>query len=174
MIAFHPPMGWNSWDCYGAAVNEKIVRQNAEYMAKRLKPYGREYIVVDIQWYQPTAPSHEYEPFAELTMDEYGRLQPAPNRFPSSAGGQGFAPLAAYIHSLGLKFGIHIMRGFREWRRIKNCRFSARDMPAIRPRIPTASAHGIQICMGCCAINRRHGHTVTAFFGSMRNGALTL
>lgn len=111
MIAFHPPMGWNSWDCYGAAVNEKIVRQNAEYMAKRLKPYGWEYIVVDIQWYQPTAPSHEYEPFAELTMDEYGRLQPAPNRFPSSAGGQGFAPLAAYIHSLGLKFGIHIMRG---------------------------------------------------------------
>lgn len=111
MIAFHPPMGWNSWDCYGAAVNEKIVRQNAEYMAKRLKPYGREYIVVDIQWYQPTAPSHEYEPFAELTMDEYGRLQPAPNRFPSSAGGQGFAPLAAYIHSLGLKFGIQIMRG---------------------------------------------------------------
>lgn len=111
MIALHPPMGWNSWDCYGAAVNEKIVRQNAEYMAKHLKPYGWEYIVVDIQWYQPTAQSHDYEPFAELTMDEYGRLQPAPNRFPSSAGGQGFAPLAAYVHSLGLQFGIHIMRG---------------------------------------------------------------
>ncbi len=111
MIALHPPMGWNSWDCYGAAVNEQIVRQNAEYMAKHLKPYGWEYIVVDIQWYQPTALSHDYEPFAELTMDAYGRLQPAPNRFPSSAGGQGFAPLAAYAHSLGLKFGIHIMRG---------------------------------------------------------------
>ena len=44
-------------------------------------------------------------------MDEYGRLQPAPGRFPSSAGGKGFKPLADYVHSLGLKFGIHIMRG---------------------------------------------------------------
>ncbi len=111
MIAANPPMGWNSWDCYGAAVDERTVRQNADYMAKHLKPYGWEYIVVDIQWYQPTAVSHAYEPFAALTMDEYGRLQPAVNRFPSSANQQGFAPLAAYVHSLGLKFGIHIMRG---------------------------------------------------------------
>ena len=58
MIAKHPPMGWNSWDCYGAAVTEDIVRQNAEYMAKHLRPYGWEYIVVDIQWYQPTAINH--------------------------------------------------------------------------------------------------------------------
>lgn len=111
MIAVNPPMGWNSWDCYGAAVDERTVRQNADYLAKHLKPYGWEYIVVDIQWYQPTAVNHAYEPFAALTMDEYGRLQPAVNRFPSSANQQGFAPLAAYVHSLGLKFGIHIMRG---------------------------------------------------------------
>lgn len=49
MIAKTPPMGWNSWDCYGAAVTEDIVRQNAEFMAKHLKQYGWEYIVVDIQ-----------------------------------------------------------------------------------------------------------------------------
>ena len=36
---------------------------------------------------------------------------PAPNRFPSAAGGQGFKPLADYLHGKGLKFGIHIMRG---------------------------------------------------------------
>lgn len=111
MIAQTPPMGWNSWDCYGAAVDEPTVRQNAAYMAEHLQVFGWEYIVVDIQWYQPTATSHAYEPFAELTMDEYGRLQPAPGRFPSSAGGKGFKPLADYVHSLGLKFGIHIMRG---------------------------------------------------------------
>ena len=111
MIAKHPPMGWNSWDCYGAAVTEDIVRQNAEYMAKHLRPYGWEYIVVDIQWYQPTAINHAYEPFSTLTMDEYGRLFPAVNRFPSAANGAGFKPLADYVHSLGLKFGIHIMRG---------------------------------------------------------------
>ncbi|MBR4443851.1 MAG: alpha-galactosidase, partial [Clostridia bacterium] len=109
MLAQYPPMGWNSWDCYGAAVTEAQVRQNADYMAKRLKAYGWEYVVVDIQWYQPTARSHAYEPFSELVMDEYGRLLPAPNRFPSSANGQGFRPLADYVHSLGLKFGIHIM-----------------------------------------------------------------
>ncbi|MBR5344739.1 MAG: glycoside hydrolase family 27 protein [Clostridia bacterium] len=111
MIAQTPPMGWNSWDCYGAAVTEEIVCKNADYMAKNLKAYGWEYVVVDIQWYQPTAVNHAYIPFAELTMDDFGRLQPAPERFPSSADGQGFKPLADYVHSLGLKFGIHIMRG---------------------------------------------------------------
>lgn len=105
------PMGWNSWDCYGAAVTEDIVRQNAAFMAKHLKQYGWEYITVDIQWAEPTAENHEYHPFTELCMDEYSRLIPAVNRFPSSADGKGFAPLAEYVHSLGLKFGIHIMRG---------------------------------------------------------------
>lgn len=111
MIAKHPPMGWNSWDCYGAAVNERQAIDNAQYMAQYLKPYGWEYVVVDIQWYQPTALNHSYEPFSKLSMDGYGRLQPAPNRFPSAAGGQGFRPLAEQVHRLGLKFGIHIMRG---------------------------------------------------------------
>lgn len=105
------PMGWNSWDCYGASVTEETVKKNADFMAKYLKEYGWEYIVVDIQWYEPTATTHEYHPFTELCMDEYSRLIPAPNRFPSAAGGKGFAPLAEYVHSLGLKFGIHIMRG---------------------------------------------------------------
>lgn len=104
-------MGWNSWDCYGASVTEDIVRKNAEYMAKNLKQFGWEYVVVDIQWSEPTAENHSYHPFTELCMDEYSRLIPAENRFPSSKGGKGFAPLAEYVHSLGLKFGIHIMRG---------------------------------------------------------------
>lgn len=111
MIADTPPMGWNSWDCYGAAVTEEQVLQNAEYMAKHLKQYGWEYIVVDIQWSAPDADSHEYHAFSELRMDGYGRLIPAENRFPSAAGGRGFRPLADKIHKMGLKFGIHIMRG---------------------------------------------------------------
>ena len=111
MKVLTPPMGWNSWDCYGAAVTEDIVRANAEYMAKNLKQFGWEYVVVDIQWSEPDAKTHEYSPFTELCMDEYSRLIPAVNRFPSSEGGKGFGPLAEYVHSLGLKFGIHIMRG---------------------------------------------------------------
>ena len=105
------PMGWNSWDCYGAAVTEDIVRQNARFMAEHLKQYGWEYVVVDIQWYEPEATTNDYHPFADVVMDSYGRLLPAVNRFPSAANGAGFAPLADYVHSLGLKFGIHIMRG---------------------------------------------------------------
>ncbi len=105
------PMGWNSWDCYGAAVNEDAVRGNADYMATHLKDFGWQYVVVDIQWSEPTADGWDYHPFAELCMDEYSRVIPAPNRFPSSAGGKGFKPLSDYVHSLGLKFGIHIMRG---------------------------------------------------------------
>ncbi|MBR4555394.1 MAG: glycoside hydrolase family 27 protein [Ruminococcus sp.] len=111
MLTKVPPMGWNSWDCWGAAVSEETVRKNAEFIAENLKDLGYEYVVVDIQWSEPTAVNHEYHPFTELCMDEYSRLIPAENRFPSSAGGKGFAPLAEYVHSLGLKFGIHIMRG---------------------------------------------------------------
>lgn len=123
-------MGWNSWDCYGAAVTEDIVRKNAEFMAKNLKQYGWEYIVVDIQWSAPNAKSHEYDPFTELCMDEYSRLIPAENRFPSSAGGRGFAPLAEYVHSLGLKFGIHIMRGIPRQAVHRNTKIKGTDKTA--------------------------------------------
>jgi alpha-galactosidase len=110
-IASKPPMGWNSWDSYGTTVQESEVKANADYMASRLKRYGWQYIVVDIQWSDPKAKAHGYRPNAELTMDAYGRLIPAPNRFPSAAKGHGFKPLADYIHKQGLRFGIHIMRG---------------------------------------------------------------
>ena len=124
------PMGWNSWDCWGAAVNEDTVRRNAEFIAKNLKQYGYEYVVVDIQWSAPDAKNHEYEPFCELAMDEYSRLIPAENRFPSSAGGKGFEPLAEYIHSLGLKFGIHIMRGIPRQAVQKNTKIYGSDKTA--------------------------------------------
>jgi alpha-galactosidase len=106
-----PPMGWNSWDSYGTTVREQQVKTNADWMAEHLAKYGWKYIVVDIQWYEPNAQGHDYAPGAPLTMDEYGRLLPAVNRFPSSANGAGFKPLADYVHSKGLKFGIHILRG---------------------------------------------------------------
>lgn len=106
-----PPKGWNSWDVYGASVTESEVKENAAYMAENLLSHGWEYVVVDIQWYEPTADSSHYHAFAELKMDEYGRLLPAENRFPSAVNGVGFKNLSDYVHSLGLKFGIHIMRG---------------------------------------------------------------
>lgn len=109
------PMGWNSYDYYDTSVNEAQVKANADFMAAHMKDVGWEYIVVDIQWYAKCAGSmrekYQYIPFGDVEMDGYGRLLPDVDRFPSSANGKGFKPLADYIHSLGLKFGIHIMRG---------------------------------------------------------------
>lgn len=110
-MALTPPMGWNSWDCYGASINEEQLLGNAKYMAEHLKEFGWEYVVCDIQWYEPEADSTEYHPFVPLCMDEYSRLIPAVNRFPSAANGVGFKKIADEIHKMGLKFGIHLMRG---------------------------------------------------------------
>jgi alpha-galactosidase len=107
-----PPMGWNSWDCYGPTVTEAEVKANADYMGKYLKKAGWEYIVVDIRWYVANDKAHGYnEKDPVFSIDAYGRFLPAVERFPSAAKGKGFKPLADYIHSKGLKFGIHIMRG---------------------------------------------------------------
>lgn len=106
LLTLTPPMGWNSWDCFGASVTESALMANAEFMAKNLKAHGYEYVVCDIQWSEENADSTEYHPFADLCMDEYSRLVPAPGRFPS-----GFKAISDKIHAMGLKFGIHIMRG---------------------------------------------------------------
>src|ERR1022692_3812269 len=110
-LAPTPPMGWNSWDSFGTGVTEAEVKANADYMARYMAKTGWQYIVVDIQWSEPNPKTHGYRPGAELNMDQFGRLIPATNRFPSAANGQGFKPLADYVHSKGLKFGMHIMRG---------------------------------------------------------------
>jgi alpha-galactosidase len=110
-LAPRPPMGWNSWDSYGTTIKESEVKANTDAMASVLRPYGWQYIVIDIQWYEPNAQAHGYRPNAQLSMDSNGRLVPAVNRFPSAANGQGFKAIADYVHSKGLKFGIHILRG---------------------------------------------------------------
>ncbi|AXP81491.1 Alpha-galactosidase A precursor [Mariniflexile rhizosphaerae] len=107
-----PPMGWNSWDCYGPTVKEHEIKANADYMAENLKDYGWEYVVVDIRWFVENPTSGGYNQKNPIyVIDEYGRYLPAANRFPSASNGNGFKALADYIHKKGLKFGIHIMRG---------------------------------------------------------------
>lgn len=110
-VAATPPMGWNSWDAFGTTVTEAETRANAEFIAEHMADHGWEYVVVDIQWYDPAARAGGYNSGTDLCLDGYGIPQPAPNRFPSSAGGAGFKPLADYVHALGLKFGLHILRG---------------------------------------------------------------
>ncbi len=112
-VAPTPPMGWNSYDAYCGDVTEQEFKANAAFMAEHLAPYGWKDVVVDYYWYFPHPETEDFnqQEKLELAMDAYGRLLPAENRFPSAAGGKGFKPVADYVHSLGLKFGIHIMRG---------------------------------------------------------------
>src|SRR5579863_3052372 len=110
-LASTPPMGWNSWDGYGTTVDEAQVRANARWMGQHLKRFGWHYVTVDMEWFV-TNPTPEGNSKAfQYSLDENGRYTPAVKRFPSAANGAGFKPLADYVHSLGLKFGIHILRG---------------------------------------------------------------
>jgi alpha-galactosidase len=106
-----PPMGWNSWDSFGTTVTEADVKSNAEWMALNLKKYGWQYVVVDMEWFVTNPTPEGNSKNSSYALDENGRYIPDPGRFPSSANGAGFKPLADYVHSLGLKFGIHILRG---------------------------------------------------------------
>ncbi len=121
------PMGWNSYDAYCGSVTEKQFKSEVDVLAKKLLPFGYEYAVVDYCWFNPGPddwtpdqwetfdvdhPSRSYPgKFKGMSLDKYGRLVPAENRFPSSANEKGFKPLADYVRAKGMKFGIHVMRG---------------------------------------------------------------
>jgi alpha-galactosidase len=111
LLAPTPPMGWNSWDAYGETVSESDIKANAAWMAEHLKSYGWEYVVVDSGWYVTNHSAGTNAATAEFSLDAYGRYIPAVNTIPSAEQGAGFKPLADHVHSLGLKFGIHILRG---------------------------------------------------------------
>ena len=110
-LAAKPPMGWNSWDGYGTTINEEQFKSNARWMAENLKAFGWEYVVVDMEWFVRNPTPEGNAKSSVYALDASGRYIPAENRFPSAAGGQGFKPIGDYVHSLGLKFGIHILRG---------------------------------------------------------------
>jgi hypothetical protein len=110
--ALKPPMGWNSWDCFGTNVTEEEVKENAIFIANNLKQFGWQYVVVDLGWYSTEINNHNYKnKNIPQHIDNYGRLIPDTKRFPSAANGKGFKELSDFVHRLGLKFGIHIMRG---------------------------------------------------------------
>ena len=120
-----PTMGWNSWDCYGAGVNEEQTLANAQYMKEKLLSHGYNLITVDIQWYEPQAHGTGYRRNAALEMDTNGRLLPAANRFPLAKETRSFKPLADKLHEMGLRFGIHLLRGIPRRQSIRTCRFLA-------------------------------------------------
>ena len=111
LLAPTPPMGWNSWNSFATTITEAQALETAAIMAEKLLPFGYDVFTIDIQWYEPRASSYEYSRTPQTTIDAYGRCIPAPNRFPSAKDGAGFTAIGEKVHGLGLKFGIHIMRG---------------------------------------------------------------
>lgn len=103
-----PPLGWNSFDCFGGRATEKILRANLEAMDARLKPHGYRYFVVDIGWYAEHSPEvdRDRRHATTIRIDDYGRPVPAPQSFP-----HGLEPIIDEAHARGLRFGVHIMRG---------------------------------------------------------------
>lgn len=108
-VAPTPPMGWNSWDSYGLTIDEAGFRANVAELAK-LRSSGWAYAVIDEGWYMSN-PFGDKLQNRQYVLDAHGLLVPAPARYPSSAGGKGFKPLADWVHGQGLKFGLHIVRG---------------------------------------------------------------
>jgi alpha-galactosidase len=129
-LAPTPPMGWNSWDSFGTTITEPDFKTNAQWLAEHLKSFGWQYVVVDMEWFVTNPTPEGNSKTSQYSLDDHGRYSPAILRFPSSANNSGFKPLAAYAHSLGLKFGIHILRGIPKQAVEKNLPIEGSDYHA--------------------------------------------
>lgn len=161
-----PPMGWNSYDAYHGGITEQQFREIVDILAEDYLPYGYEYAVVDFCWFNPGPEDFDPDNWSSfrigqewnedgsyspvLSMDEYGRFTPALTRFPSAADGKGFKALADYVHSKGMKFGIHIIRGIprqavAEKTPILGTEYTAADVIYDVPRSWTMNTHRVDI-----------------------------
>ena len=93
VLAQKPPMGWNSWNTFGAHINEQLIMEMADTMvAEGYKEAGYEYVIIDDCW--------------SLKERVDGKLVADPELFP-----HGMKALADYIHGKGLKFGMYSCAG---------------------------------------------------------------
>ncbi len=94
MMAFRPPLGWNSWNTFGDKISDALIREMADYMVSHgYRDAGYEYLVIDDCW-------------SLRDRDAAGRLVPDPEKFP-----HGMKDLADYVHAKGLKFGMYSCAG---------------------------------------------------------------
>ena len=93
-LAHTPPMGWNSWNTFGWNISEELIKTTADFFVESgLKDAGYEYVVIDDCW-------------SEKQRDKNGKLVPDHWKFPD-----GIKPVADYVHSKGLKFGMYSCAG---------------------------------------------------------------
>ena len=93
-IALTPPMGWNSWNCWGLSVTQDRVMSSAKALLETgLADYGYAYINIDDAW-----EAAERNADGTIAVNE---------KFPDMKG------LGDWLHSQGLKFGIYSSPGDR-------------------------------------------------------------
>ena len=93
-LGLTPAMGWNSWNKFGCAINETVIKAAADKVKSLgLADLGYEYINIDDCWNLEE-------------RDANGHQQADPKAFPN-----GMKSVGDYIHSLGLKFGIYSSAG---------------------------------------------------------------
>lgn len=93
-IALTPPMGWNSWNCWGLSVSQKKVMSSAlAIIEKGLADYGYSYINVDDAW-----EAESRNPDGTIATND---------KFPD------MKALGDFLHSEGLKLGIYSSPGDR-------------------------------------------------------------
>jgi alpha-galactosidase len=96
-IALTPPMGWNSWNCWGLTVDEgKVIASAKTFKEKGLMNHGWTYINIDDGWEIPAAAEPKREKNGDIITN---------SKFPN------MKALGDSIHSLGLKFGIYSSPG---------------------------------------------------------------
>ncbi|KAG2598022.1 hypothetical protein PVAP13_5KG160100 [Panicum virgatum] len=110
-LAALPPRGWNSYDSFSWTVDEISYLQNAQILAEKLLPHGYQYAVIDFLWYRKYVDGAHTDSYGFDNIDEWGRPFPDLQRFPSSRVDRGFSQIASKVHAMGLKFGIHLMKG---------------------------------------------------------------
>ncbi len=95
MLYNTPAMGWNSWNTFGADINEKLIMEMADVIVSEgYKDAGYEYVIIDDCW--------------SLKERVDGKLVADPALFP-----HGMKALSDYIHGRGLKFGMYSCAGFK-------------------------------------------------------------
>ena len=91
-IALTPPMGWNSWNCWGLSVTQdKVISSSKALIEKGLADYGYCYMNIDDGW---EAPKRNAD--GTIAVNE---------KFPN------MKELGDWLHSEGLKFGIYSSPG---------------------------------------------------------------
>ena len=96
ILAKTPPMGFNTWNTFGANINEQMMMEITDVIVEQgYRDAGYRYVVIDDCW-------------SLRERNEAGELVADPEKFP-----HGMKYLADYIHSKGLKFGMYSCAGIR-------------------------------------------------------------